>query len=426
MTTAHRYGSITLVCLVVANMIGAGVYTTSGFTLATFSSNAEMVIAAWIAGGIIALSGAYSYGKLICVMPESGGEYFFLSRAAHPSLGYIAGWVSLIAGFTGAIAFAAAAMESYLRPENSAIPPDLIAISAIILAGCAHGFHPKLGSSLQNVFVALKIFLLLAFIGFALTQVSEKAPSISPGTTMPSLSTFAGALVWISLSYAGFNAAVYIAEETNNPRKTVSRSLLIGTLIVTTLYIVLNFVFVISVRYEGAGKPDIAAIAAEHLGGAGLGAIVRGIIALSLFTSVTSMMLAAPRVYAKMAEDGFLPRPLRRGENHPRFAIAAQCILAMLFVLGSSLRDLLGYLGLTLSLCSALSVSCLFLPSIRRKFTSPLTLIPPAFFVLCTLTSSMFMISNQPGQLAATAGTVVLGGIMYALTKGQNISKPKP
>ncbi|MCA9449875.1 MAG: amino acid permease, partial [Candidatus Omnitrophica bacterium] len=375
MTEQNRFGFWTLTFLVIANMIGAGVFTTSGFTLAELGSPNRVVLA-WLVGGAIALAGAYSYGRLIRAMPESGGEYLFLARAAHPLLGFIAGWVSLIAGFTGAIAFAATALESYLAPERVRpdwLPGDAVAIGSIILCGLFHGVRAKVGTTFQNAFVGFKLGLLIVFLLMAMVSFLNsdwRGGSVTDfGETGPWSSTvaFAGALVWISLSYSGFNAAVYVAEEARETQRTIPKALFVGTLIVTAVYVLLNAVFVYAPPAEAIeGKGDVAAIAAEWIGGEWVATAIRGVIGLALLTSVSSMMMAAPRVYAKMAADGFMPKSLQFTGEAPRVAIGMQAVLAIFFVLIATLQDLLSYLGLTLSLCAAFSVGCLFLPSVRK------------------------------------------------------------
>ena len=420
------FGVWTLTLLVIANMVGAGVFTTSGFTLQDLGSP-RLVIAAWLVGGLIALAGAASYGQLARVMPESGGEYLFLSRAAHPLLGFIAGWVSLVAGFTGAIAFAATALESYLLPTGARpdwLPADTVAVAVVIAGGVFHGLRPRFGAVFQNTAVLLKLGLLVGLLGFAASELSsdlwhgQPLDQAAPLHGWPLLAAFASALVWISLSYSGFNAAVYVADEVVDARGTVPKSLLLGTLIVTALYVLLNAVFVYAPPPEAiAGVPDIAAVAARWLGGSELAMLVRVIISAALLTSVSSMMMAAPRVYAKMADDGLLPRFVQFRDGIPRTAIALQVALAVLFILVASLRGLLTYLGLTLSLSAACSVGCLFLPAVRRRQPRfHLALLPPLVYLVGTLSAAMILSLREPRQLLATALTFSLGAAVYLLS----------
>lgn len=423
-----KYGFWTLTFLVIANMIGAGVFTTSGYSLADLGSP-QRVLLAWVVGGVIALAGAMSYGMLARSMPESGGEYLFLSRAAHPLLGFIAGWVSLIAGFSGAIAFAATALESYVVPENlrpAWLPANVVAVGVIVLAGAFHGLRPRLGATTQNIAVVLKLFLLTTILLFAAFQMfganstwnlpAEVSPE--PAAAWTSIVAFAGSLVWISLSYSGFNAAVYVSSEVAEAGRVVPRAMVAGTLATTVLYVLLNAVFVYAAPPQDiVGRPDVAAVAASALGGSRFALLVRATIALGLLTSVLSMMMAAPRVYAKMADDGLMPNWLQFRGDAPVRATVAQMFLAILLVLVSSLQGLLSYLGLTLSLSAALSVCCLFLPAIRRTLpnASPMWLAFPLFYVSATFVIALVGTYNNPWQLLGTALTFLAGALMYGL-----------
>ena len=419
----RRFGFWTLTFLVIANMIGAGVFTTSGFSLAGLGSP-DLVIAAWIVGGLIAVAGAYSYGLLAKAMPESGGEYLFLSRAAHPIMGFIAGWVSLIAGFSGAIAFAATALEGYAIPERVRpewMPDGTLAILSIVLAGALHGLAPRVGAWAQNAVVILKLGLLAAILVFAGVKLAadgwnsvEAQDFQLSGWTLAS--AFAGSLVWISLSYSGFNAAVYVAGEVREAERIVPKALVTGTVIVLIIYVLLNAVFVYApAPHLIAGKPDVAAIAAKAVGGDVFGTFVRWTIVICLLTSVFSMMMAAPRVYAKMADDGMLPRFLRFQGDSPRVATLIQVAIAVLLVIVTSLQSLLSYLGLTLSISAACTVACLFLPSVRtRPLLRPVHMMPAIYFI-STLVVAVMMVSYDPWQLLGTGLTFAVGAVAYVI-----------
>lgn len=433
-----NFGFWTLTFLVVANMIGAGVFTTSGFALADLGSPGLVVIA-WCVGGLIAVAGAFSYGLLVRAMPASGGEYLFLSRSLHPAAGFIAGWVSLIAGFSGAIAFAASAFESYLsgvvlRPDW--LPSGVWAIVAILIAGAIHGIRPRAGAGVQNTVVVLKLVLLVAVLGVAAASLryddavgrltlgeNPNAPAEVADTALAGwslVSAMAGSLVWISLSYSGFNAAVYVAGEVTDAKRIVPLSLLSGTVLVVVLYVMLNAVFVYAPPPERvAGQEDVAAIAAESLGGASFEIFVRYTIVACLLTSVFSMMMAAPRVYAKMADDGLMPAMLRFQGDSPVVATVIQVVLAVVLVLVSSLQGLLSYLGLTLSISAACSVACLLLPSVRIKpILHPVHWLP-IMYVSCTLIAAALLTIRDPWQIVGTVVTFALGGLGYVLARSQ-------
>ena len=403
------FGFWTLTFLVVANMIGAGVFTTSGFTLASLG-DPWIVLLAWFVGGLVALCGAFSYGILIQRMPASGGEYVFLSRAVHPFAGFMAGWISLLAGFSGAIAFAAVALESYLPGD---FPAKLPAVGVVVLGAALHGGRRWLGVGVQNTAVILKLLLLGIFLGWGATSIDWGSDSTRSFQTEGGFLAFAQALVWISLSYSGFNAAVYVAGEATSPL-IVARALVTGTAVVVLLYLLLNAAFVLGApAAEISGQADVAAVAARWIGGAGFEVFTRVVISIALLTSVLSMMMAGPRVYGKMAEDGVIPKIFVLREDRVWPAVLLQMGLALLLILVGTLQELLAFLGLTLSLTAAVTVGSLFFGKRVRGWAA----LPPALFILATLTAASLLIVHKPGQALGASISLVLGGIAYRLTR---------
>lgn len=432
--------------LVAANMIGAGVFTTSGFALADLGRPA-FVLAAWVVGGGIALCGALSYAGLAARMPGSGGEYLFLSRAVHPLAGFLAGWVSLFAGFTAPIAVAAHGLEAYAAASlGIALPPHLLGAGAILFCGLAHGVTRSAGLQLTDWAVGAKLFAIVAFIvigGWVLVTGGGGASEIasidaSPVPSSPasfSLPAFAVTLVWVSFAYSGWNAAVYVGGELEEPARTLPRALLLATLGVTAVYVALNAVFLWAApASELAGKAEIGAIAAEALGGTWARAALSGVVALALLTSISAMVMVGPRVYAQMAEDGLFPHSLvaqgdAAGGEVPRGAIALQVGLALLAFFVGELRDLLLYVGFLLGLSAAATVACLFLPVPREAAEQPATRVPgapvvPVVFVIATLGSSWFVVVREPVQAAVGLGTLVVGVLAYGL--GRRFSQAPP
>ena len=398
-------------------MIGAGVFTTSGFALEALGDPA-WVLVAWVVGGLLALCGAASYAGLATQISASGGEYVYLARVVHPLAGFVAGWVSLLAGFTAAIAFAALACEAYLQALVPADLPDgFIAATLVLLAALLHGLRVSVGALTQNVLVGIKLGLIAVFIGacFYLSAASAGRPAAVMNATASPF-TFAQNLVWISLSYSGFNAAVYVAGETPGPRY-VARALWLGTGLVTVIYLLLNYTFVaLPDAAEVSGRADIAAAAAQSIGGPALATLVSGIIALALVTSVFSMLMAGPRVYARMADDGLLPATLKLRAHGPRGAIAFQAVAAIAVIWITDLKTLLSYLGFTLSLSAAAAVACLFVlhrrsPELDRPPGYPWM---PAIFISATLAMAALAAVRQPAELAAALLTLASGAILYA------------
>lgn len=406
--------------LVIASMIGAGVFTTSGFALADLG-DPRRVLAVWLLGGVVALCGAISYGSLARFFNESGGEYLFLSRTMHPLVGFVAGWVSLLVGFTGAIAFAATAFEAYAMPTAQRppwLPDSALAIGAIAAGALVHGLRARPGAWIQTAMVAVKLLFLLAFLAYAIALMTTGEWHFpSPKPPPFSVVTFATSLMWVSLSYCGFNAAVYVAGEVRDAQRTVPRAMVTGTLLVAILYFALNAVFVMAPPPHWiAGKADVAAITAEALGGPWLAHASRMVISLALLTSVSAMIMSGPRVYAKMAEDGLFPQWCRFQGEVPRWAVLLQAALAMVVVLLSGLRELFSYMGFTLSISSALTIASLFL--LRRRKGAAAVPIPgypwvPAFFVLATLLFATLAVLRAPWECAIGMATVAVGAMLY-------------
>lgn len=412
--------------LVVGDAVGAGVYTTSGYALADLGSRGAVMLA-WAVGGLVALAGAASYAMLARRLTESGGEYLYLAREMHPAAGSVAGWVSLLAGFTGAIALAAVTAEGYARaavPALAAVPRGVAPLAVIGAAGLLHGLRARAGAAVHVLLVAAKVALLVGFCLFAGWRLGTggAAPAPTPAPA-PGVAAFAGALVWVSLGYSGFNAAVYVAGEARDPARDVPRAMLWGTAGIVALFLALNAAVLWAAPPDRlAGQGEVAGIAAAALGGPGLRRAVDALIALSLVTTVSSMVLAAPRLYARMAADGVLPRALRaRAGRPPRAATALQVALAAAVAALSSLRDLLGYLGFTLSLSAALAVGTLFWRWWRTGERPASRLYPaaPALFVGATLATGALAAAGQPAQFAAAVATLLVGLGAYWIGVGR-------
>ncbi len=426
--------------LVAGNMIGAGVFTTSGFALADLGSR-SVVLLAWAVGGAIALCGALSYTALAARVPGNGGEYLYLSRRIHPLAGFLAGWTSLLAGFTAPIAVAAHGLEAYARDSfGGSWPPGALGASAIVVAGLIHGIERGPGLQVQNGAVLLKLAAILGFLGLGLLGAASGSAVAGgdPGAgapVEPSLAAFAVTLVWISFAYSGWNAAVYVAAELREPRRTLARATWLATVGVVLLYVALNAVFLYSAPIDQlAGRAEVGAIAAEQLGGLPARRFLSAIVGLGLLTSISAMVMVGPRIYAQMAEDGLLPRALRARSPTPRVSIGLQVGLALAAFFVGELRDLLLYVGFLLGVSSSATVCCLFVGEgesgdsaeavpARRAPGEPVV---PLVFVAATLGSVGFMVFSEPVQALAGLATLALGAGVYALASRGSANESEP
>jgi APA family basic amino acid/polyamine antiporter len=418
----RRLGLTSASALVVGNMLGAGVFTTSGFALADLGEP-RWVLLAWAVGGAVALCGALSYGGIAHRIPRSGGEYTFLAEMVHPAAGFTAGWISLLAGFTAPIALAGLVFDAYLGSAlETPLPARWAGSAAVVLAGVLHGVRLRGGVWSQNLSVGLKLLGVCAFATWGLARITA-APAVAAPAAPLDLGAFAVSLVWISFAYSGWNGAVYLASEIRQPERNLARSMWLSTLGVTLLYLALNAVFLYAApASELAGRADIAAVAAAHLGGPWLKRGLALLVALALFTSISAMVMAGPRVYAQMARDGLFPSWLLRGDDTPSVAIAAQILLALVVLWMSELAQLLGYLGFTLGLCAAATVAAGVRLRLREGAAAvPITAFPwtPAVFIGFTLASAGFLIAREPGPAGLGALTAATALPLYALRRRQ-------
>ena len=423
----RQLGLVSATALVVANMIGAGVFTTTGFLLADLKSP-TLVIVAWMVGAVLALSGALCYGAMARAIPESGGEYLYLSKTIHPAAGFLAGWVSLLAGFSAPLAAVAIGFGEYAKIWLPAWNPKMS--GTILLLVCA-GMHLRsavLGARIQNGVVILKVIALVAFIGLGMAQWTggelESAAVVPASDSRGGFpwSAFAISLVWISFSYAGWNAAAYIGSEVRDPERNLPRSLVIGTSLVALLYVGANAVFVFSAPQELlAGRLEVAQIAAKEIGGVFWEQSVTVVIVIALATSASAMMMAGSRVYHRMAWDGLLPRICRDGtlgeeEKAPWRAIVLQWLVAMTFLWSGAFEQLLTYIGFTLSLSNVAVVLGLLLHFKRKRL--PLGIaggwLAPVVFVVFTLFAIGFGFQRQPWECSLGAATLLIGLILYS------------
>ncbi|HLF97453.1 MAG TPA: amino acid permease [Methylococcaceae bacterium] len=403
-------GLATAMALVVASMIGTGVFTTSGFLLADLRSP-WLVLLAWLVGGILATCGALSYGALARRFPESGGEYVFLSHTLHPAAGHSAGWVSLLVGFSAPLATSAFGFGEYVKDWFPRWSPQELGSVLLVAFALIHAKNAVHGAWVQNFAVGLKVLLMAAFIVLALPRLPGAPPS-GAEVSATSPGALAVSLVWVFFSYSGWNAAVYIGGEVRDPQRTLPRALLLGTVLVTALYLALNAAFVFAAPLvELAGRVDIGRVAARALGGQGWADALSGLVALALATSVSAMMMAGPRVYARIALDGVLPRFLAGGGRAPRAAIALQCVLALLLLWSSTFKGLLTYIGFTLGLTTAAAVVGLIRLKLKEGDALEVSGWPwvPGAFLLGTLAMTAFAVLRQPVESLYGFATLGLG-----------------
>ena len=386
----RKLGTVSATALVVSNMIGVGIFTTTGF-LAGDLGQPGLVIGIWVVGAVLALAGALCYSELGVNFPRSGGEYVYLSEAWGPAWGFIDGWISFFAGFSAPIAAAALAVSAYLAVFLPALSADAatviplgiteLRLGGAQLAACAvvlaftvmNVVDVTQVARLQNVLTATKLAVIGIFLvaGFAIgngdwAHLSEPAVRTSSSSLM---AQFAVSLIFVFYGYSGWNAAVYVAEEIREPERTIPIALVLGTVIVAIIYAALNLLYIFAAPLnEMKGVVAVGALAATALFGERAGGLFSAAMAVSLLATVNAMCMIGPRVYYAMAQNAaFFPFAAK---VHPRWktpwlAVLAQGACCCALILTGSFESLANYIGFTLFLFSALSVLALL--KFRRR-----------------------------------------------------------
>ena len=399
--------------LTIGSMVGVGAFTTSGFALAALGGPGP-VLAAWLVGGAIALCGALSYAALGRALPESGGEYLYLSRLVHPLAGFLAGWISLLVGFTAPIAAAALTLDAYSAAALGADAPPWIGGAAIVVAAALHARWRPAGVAVQNGAVLVQLALLVGLLLAGLPTLWASGGALLGGWRAATPAGFGQTLMWIGFSYSGWNAAVYVAGELRDPGHTLPRAMLAATLLVTAIYTVLNAVL-LAAAPAAAGRADIGAVAAAAIGGEPLRRVVAVLVAVALCASISSLLMAGPRVVARMAADGLLPAWLAPRGPAPTAAVLLQAALALIVARSSTLAALLGGIGFVLGLSAAASVAAFCWRGWRdlAAWQRGAALV----FVLATLAASAGMVARAPLSAAIGIAVVAAGLPAYALLR---------
>jgi basic amino acid/polyamine antiporter, APA family len=418
---------VTVTNLVVANMVGIGVFTSLGFQVADITSDFAL-IALWLVGGIAALCGALSYAELATALPRSGGEYHYLSKIYHPSVGFLSGWISVLVGFPAPIALAGIAFGEYFRIFTPGISPILLSLSIIWIISAVHlcGLHVE--EMFQNGATFLKIGLILVLIIGGLLMANPQHLDMNPGPkTLEILVSgpFAVSLVYVMYAYSGWNAATYITEEVRNPAKNVPWALLIGTIAVSVLYLLLNYVFLRSTPQAAlAGKIDAGRIAGQAIFGPIGGKLVSALISLGLIATISAMAWIGPRVTKRMAED--LPKLRLFGKTSnkgtPYAATILQVIIVTFLVATGTFQKVLIYTQFSLLLSSFLTVLGVIVlrirqPQLERPYKVWVYPVTPIVFLGITLHMMIYVIRDKPTESLLGLITVIAGLIIYFFTK---------
>ncbi|MEM6764534.1 MAG: amino acid permease [Bacteroidota bacterium] len=423
----QRISLPTAISIVVANMVGTGVFASLGFQLAGIQS-VFAILLLWLIGGVIALCGAMTYGELGANLLRSGGEYLFLGKLYHPSLGFVSGWVSATVGFAAPTALVCMTFGEYLERVFPQVNSTLLAVCLLVAITLVHVSSVKQGSSFQRLFTLLKVILILVFVVIILLFGQEPQPiSILPTARdwgFVFTPAFAVSLIYVSYAYTGWNAAAYLIDELASPKKTLPTSLWVGTAIVTLLYLLLNYAFLYAAPMDQlANQVEVGYVASVYALGEQGGIILSVMLAILLISTASAMVFAGPRVLEVMGQDyAFFARLAKRNKRGvPALAILIQSVISLVFILSASFETVLVYAGFVLGLMTFFSVGGVFILRAKKMNKAeafktwgyPIT---PLIYMVIVGGTLFFLIQERPLEAFTGLGTVALGVAAFFLS----------
>lgn len=440
---ARKLGLFPLTNIVIANMIGVGIFTTAGLLMGVLN-NPLLMLLLWGAGGLIAVFGALSYGELGAAFPSAGGEYIFLSKLYHPLLGFLSGWVSFIVGFSAPIAAASIGFSEYftrafpqfldMSNTSGIVAPVLVkkvlSVSVILSFSLVHLKGIEYGTKIQNYLTILKVGMIVFLIAAGFTLGEGDFNHLYEGSRFTF--DFAGwksiglSLMWIMFAFSGWNASTYIGSEIRNPNRNLPFSLLLGTGVVILLYICLNMLFIYAIPPEKMkGVIAIGGLAVDNLFGKSTANLFSLLISFALLSSISAFIILGPRVYYSMATEGYFFKFVSKvhpESNVPARAILLQSFISIVIVLSGSFDQILTYMGFSLGVFPIIAVMGVFRLRFLGKSTNKLPGYPLVQIIYILFGISMLLLAflERPVE-AVIAVTTVLSGIpVYFIFKKYN------
>lgn len=433
----QMFSKTTGISVVIANMVGTGVFTSLGFQLLGIQSPFVLMML-WFIGGLTALCGALTYAELGANLPRSGGEYNFLSRLYHPCAGFISGWVSATVGFAAPVALAAMTFGAYLSAVFPEISRTVSAASLVILLTFLHCLSRQTSSQVQQIFTALKVLLIILFCAVIFIwggspQVLDFSPQAGDQKLLFS-GAFAVSLIYVNYAYTGWNAATYVTSEMDNPQRNLPIVLFVGTAVVMMLYLLLNFTFLSAAPISSLeGKLEVGVIVADQALGSNAGKVMGAILALLLVSTVSAMTMAGPRVLQVIGEDfrAFSRLAVCNSQGIPVTAVIFQGLLALFFILTATFESVLIFASFVLGVNTLFSVLGVFVLRFKKlniqgaykTFAYPLA---PLIYLGVTLWTLTYVLLSRPQEGWMGIGVISIGGLIYFFSIKANKIEGQP
>jgi len=427
---SRRIGWFTAACVLVGNVVGSGIFTTTGF-MARDLGHPGLILSVWLMGGLIALAGALCYSELGTALPVAGGEYVYLHRAYGPLIGFLSGWTSFAIGFSAAIAAGAMSFAAYLNQllvldGDRGLRPTVIALALVWSITAFHVAGKGTGGLLQRTLTVLNIGAILSLMAAGVMGGKGDWAHLSQSDTQatPSIGLSIVSLIFALYAYSGWNAAVYLAGEVTEPARTIPRAMIGGTVFVTLLYLALNAFYFYALSVTDLAQPPLLPVAskvAAALLGSDAAQFVTMLLCLLITGAISAMVWAGPRVYYAMAKDGLIPVcfcQTSTTRDTPVNAILLQSLWASVLILSGSFEQLVIYSGTVLTIFSALAVGAVLIlrrkePLLPRPYRTPLYPFVPGFFILMSMVIIWNAVSERPLEASLGLATVLAGTPLY-------------
>lgn len=417
----------TAAALVVSNMIGTGVFTSLGYQVA-FLNNTITILLLWALGGLLALFGTFCYAELGNYYKESGGDYIFLSRAFHPILGYLTSWISLVVGFSAPVSLAALAMSKYLQIFGWDLGSGF-AIWVIVLVAISQSISLKSSSNFQNIFTVIKVLFVLVLIILGLSMATQGTSSLRWDSSWISEiqhPSFAFSLVFVSFAYTGWNSASYIVSEIKNPKKNLSKALILGTLFVSTVYILLNFVFLKHASIAVlSNQEDVASIAAQNFLGSTGAKWVCFFISAQLIATISGYLWIGSRVCFATSKEHKLWSFMNKSRNEtPYIAVWVQALIAILIIASGGFAQIFIYASFVLQFISVIAIAAVFrIPAKKRLlFKGNYFYIFPVIYIVFGVYICVFTFIQHPVESLLGLSTILTGLFLYFVDREKAVA----
>jgi basic amino acid/polyamine antiporter, APA family len=426
----HTIGWFTASCLLISNIIGGGIFTTTGL-MARDLGDPMLILMLWSLGGLFAIGGAMVYGELGSRLPHAGGDYVYLREAYGPLVAFLSGWTSFTIGFGAAVAasaisFSAYAFRIFPGMDDSGWRAKGLSLALLWLVTLVHCRGLAGGGRLQRIITSTKVLAIGVLILGGLSASAAQWDWLSNQQPLepPKAGSVAVALVIVIYCYLGWNVAGFIATEINDPRRMLPRVMIGGTAFVATIYVLLNLVYLSALSIAGLAEEPIVPVAeksAAALWGPSSGHLVAALLCLSIAGAVSAMTWAGPRVYWAMAQDGVITPWL--AHRHPETGVPTRAILfqtlwASALIISGTFEQLVIYSGLVLAFFMGLTLSAIFPLRARSQdalpaYRSPWYPVLPALLVAGAMLVVGSSLVQRPVEALYGAATVALGLPFY-------------